>query len=190
MHIDWTCRFTNVKAIIQLKKTISLGVLPHSFSIVANKLRELEGTFIDGFDNNITYLLDQQNWQMKNCDQGKPQVALVRHINQYAYDLHCFPIIAGEPQAVVEAFHPKSGFKQFNPAITGPLISIPQLKGLIETYIRCGDEADLELIKYAHILIEQLCSFLQHKIIVSENSGHSVQQVLLNEQQQSQSNAS
>jgi hypothetical protein len=183
LHTEWTCRFTEVKGIIQLKKTITLGVLPNTFNIVANKLQELEGTFTDGFSNNITHLLDQQNWQKKNCIQGKPQVALVRHITQYAYDLHCFPIIAGEPQAMVEAFHPRSGFKQFNPAITGPLIRIPQLESLIETYLKCGDEADLELIKYAHILVEQLGEYLQQKMLVTQNSGQSVQEVLMSAEQ-------
>lgn len=183
MHIEWTCRFSKVKDIIQLKKAITLGVLPNSFNIVANKLLELEGTFTDGFSNNITHLLDAQNWQIKNCKQGKPQVALVRHINHYAYDLHCFPIIAGEPQAIVEAFHPGSGFKQFNPAISGPLIRIPQLESLIKTYVRCGDEADLELIKYAHIVVEQLSDFLQQKVKVTKNSGQTVQQELLSAEQ-------
>lgn len=183
MHLEWTCRFTKVKAIIQLKKTITLGVLPHSFNIVANTLQELEGTFTDGFNNNITYLLNQQNWQIDNCKHGKPQIALIRQMSQYAFDLHCFPIIAREPQAIVKAFHPASGFKEFNPAITGPLIRIPQLDNVIKTYIRCGDEADLELIKYAHILVEQLCDFLTQRLSVTDNCGQSIKSALLNAEQ-------
>ena len=92
LQLDWTCRFGNVKAILQLKKSLNLGEVPDHFQIIANKLLELEGTFTDGFDNNIQYLLNKKNWHLANCKQGKPSIALKTHCNHYAFDLYCFPI--------------------------------------------------------------------------------------------------
>jgi hypothetical protein len=60
LQIDWLCRFGNVKVILQLKKSLNLGDVSEHFQIVASKLLELEGTFTDGFDSNIKYLLNKK----------------------------------------------------------------------------------------------------------------------------------
>ncbi|MFT5838567.1 MAG: hypothetical protein ACI9UT_001061 [Flavobacteriales bacterium] len=179
MQLDWTCRFGKVKAILQLKKSLNLGEIPDYFQIVANKLFELEGTFIDGFDNNIKYLLNQKNWHLKNCIQGKPPIALNQHCNQYAFDLHCFPVINSEPQALIKPFDADSPFREFNPSSLGPLISIPKLSAFIGVTIRYGDDADMELLKYAHILVKQLIDLLTSSLHVVENSGQSIQEIFL-----------
>jgi hypothetical protein len=184
LQLDWTCRFGNVKAILQLKKSLNLGEVSNHFQIVANKLLELEGTFTDGFDNNITYLLNNKNWHLANCKQGKPSIALKKNCNQYAFDLHCFPIINNDPQALIKPFDADSPFKEFNPSIVGPLLSFPKLKDFIVVTIRCGDEADMELLKYAHILLEQLIDLLTTSLNVVENSGQSVQEIFLSVEQQ------
>lgn len=179
MQLNWTSRFGNVKAILQLKKSLNLGEVPDCFQIVANKLFELEGTFTDGFDNNIKYLLNKKNWHLSNCIQGKPSIALKKYCNQYAFDLHCFPIINNEPQALVKPFDANSPFKEFNPSSLGPLVSIPKLNEFIGVTIRCGDEADMELLKYAHILIKQLIDLLTTTLYVVEDSGQSIQEIFL-----------
>ena len=179
LELDWSCPHGNVKAIVQLKKTLTLGVIPDNFQIVANKLSELEGTFTDGFDNNIKYLLNKKNWNLANCNQGKPAVALKKHHNQYAFDLHCFPIINGEPQALIKPFDADSPFFDFNPAVLGPLLNIPKLSDFVSVAIRHGDEADIELLKYAHMLVEQLISLLSKSMHVVENSGQTIQQLFL-----------
>lgn len=183
MQLDWTCRFGNVKAILQLKKSLNLGEVPDYFQIVGNKLVALEGTFSDGFDNNIKYLLNKKNWQLSNCLQGQPSIALKKHHNQYAFDLHCFPVINNTPQALIKPFDADSPFKEFNPSSLGPLVSIPKLRELIEVTIRCGDEADIELLKYAHILIQQLTDLLSKSLHVVENSGQTIQEVFLSFEQ-------
>ncbi|GAC18323.1 hypothetical protein [Paraglaciecola arctica] len=184
MQLDWTCRFGNVKAILQLKKSLNLGEIPDHFQIVANKLLELEGTFSDGFDNNIKYLLNKKNWHLVNCKQGKPPISLKKHCNQYAFDLHCFPIVNDEPQALIKPYDTNSPFKEFNPSSLGPLLSIPQLSDFMSVTIRCGDEADMELLKYAHMLLEQLIDLLSASLQVVENSGQSIQEVFLSIEQQ------
>lgn len=184
MQLDWTSRFGNVKAILQLKKSLNLGDIPDHFQIVANKLLELEGTFTDGFDNNIKYLLDKKNWNLSNCRQGKPAVVLKKHCNQYAFDLHCFPVVKNEPQAMIKAFDSNSPFKEFNPSILGPLLSIPKLSDFICVTIRCGDDADIELLKYAHMLLEQLLDLLATSLEVVENSGQSIKEVFVSIEQQ------
>lgn len=178
MDLNWTSRFGNVKAILQLKKSLNLGEVPNHFLIVANKLSDLEGTFTDGFDNNIKHLLDKTNWQLANCEQGKPKVALKKHCNHYAFDLHCFPLINGEPQALVKPYADNSPFIDFNPASLGPLLSIPKLADFIRVTIKCGDEADLELLKYAHMLVEQLTELLTARLRVTENSGQTIQELV------------
>ena len=90
---DWTCRFNHVKAILQLKKAINFGDVALNFETVASKLKELEGTFTDGFENNIKFLIDSNNWNRVNLVDGKPQVSIRTRIDEYAFELHCFPII-------------------------------------------------------------------------------------------------
>jgi hypothetical protein len=181
---DWTCHFGNVKAINQFKKSINLGDLPPYYHIVANKLSELEGTFTDGFDNNIKYLLDKKNWNSDNLHNGKPQISLNKHMSEYAYDLFCFPVLLGEAHAVVKPFDSNSPFKQYNPAIVGPLLRIPGLSDFISMTIRCGDEADMELLTYAHILIEQICDLLSTSVVVVSSSGDSIKETFLYIEQQ------
>ena len=184
MQLDWTSGFGNVKAILQLKKTLNLGEVPDHFQIITNKIFELEGTFTDGFENNIKYLLNKKNWQLTNCRQGKPAIALRKHCHQYAFDLHCFPIVNKQPQVQIKPYAENSPFKEFNPSIIGPLLSIPMLSDFIGVTIRCGDEADMELLKYAHILVEQLIEVLSNTLDVVENSGQSIQALYLSTEQQ------
>jgi hypothetical protein len=150
------------------------------------KLIELEGIFNDGFDNNLKYLFNRQNWQGPNLTNGKPQIALTRIVNDYAFELHVFPIIDGEPQPVVKPFHPKSPFKQYNPSILGPVVNIPGVRDLITMAVRCGDQADLELLKYAHILIEQLTNILADNFVMQGQTGQSIKDTFVLAEQQSQ----
>ncbi|MEP1551525.1 MAG: hypothetical protein ABJJ44_15335 [Paraglaciecola sp.] len=174
---NWNCRFGSIKTITQLKKTINMGEIPNYYSLVANKLYELEGTFTDGFDNNIKYLLKKDNWQSANLVNGKPQVSLIKHLNAYSFDLHCFPIINDEPQMLVKPYDPLSPFKEFNPAVLGPLLRIPNLQEFITVTLRLGDEADLELLKYTHMLIEQLIALLKQNILVMDDTGPSIKEI-------------
>ncbi len=188
MQIDWSIETSDVKTILQLKKTLTLSQVPDCFSIVANKLADLQGTFTDGFANNITYLLNQQNWQSDNCPNGKPQVALIQQMSEYAFDLYCLPVINQVPQAVVKDFHPDSGFKQFNPAVAGPIVRIAKIADLMELFIRCPDEADLALLKYAHMMIEQIVALLQKRLEVVLIKGSSIKDLVTDVQQQIVSN--
>ncbi|MFT2091162.1 hypothetical protein [Paraglaciecola sp. 2405UD69-4] len=174
---NWTCQFGSIKSITQLKKSINLGEVPTYYSLVANKLSELEGTFTDGFDNNIKYLLNKDNWQLPNLINGKPQVSLVKHINTYSFDLHCFPIINDKPQIQIKPYDPLSPFKEFNPTVVGPLLRLPNFKEFLDVTVRAGDEADLELLKYTHMLVEQLVALLNKHILVTENTGPSIKEI-------------
>ena len=179
LQLDWTCRFGNVKAILQLKKSVNLGEIPNNFRIIANKLLELEGTFSDGFDSNIKYILNKKNWNLANCKFGKPPIILKKHCDQYAFNLFCFPVLNDKPHTLINPDDPDSPFLQFNPSDLGPLISIPKFNDFVDMAIRYGDEADIELLKYAHILVEQLIVLLTTSLQVVENSGHSIQQIFL-----------
>ena len=184
LKLDWSCRFGNVKNILQLKRSLNLGDVSDHFQIVASKLLELEGTFTDGFDSNIKYLLNKENWRLTNCKLGKPAIALKKNCHQYAFDLHCFPIVNQAPQALIKPFDANSPFKEFNPSSLGPLLSIPKIKDFIAMTIHYGDEADMELLKYAHILLEQPTDLLTTSLHVVENSGQSIQQIFLSVKQQ------
>ncbi|MEP2653455.1 MAG: hypothetical protein ABJH06_15845 [Paraglaciecola sp.] len=154
-----------------------MGEIPDYYRLIANTLSELEGTFTDGFDNNIKYLLKKDNWQPVNLVNGKPQVKLLKHLSDYSFDLHCFPIINGEPQILVEPYSPLSPFKEFNPAVIGPLLRIPNLQEFIHITTRFGDEADLELLKYIHMLVEQLITLLKQNILVIDDTGTSIKDI-------------
>ncbi len=165
-----------MKAILQLKKSINFGDVSVNFQTVAKKLAELEGTFIDGFDNNIKYLLNSENWNNTKLVAGKPQVTIKTRMDKYAFELHCFPIIRGEAQAIVMVIEPDSPFKEYNPASFGPVIKINGLQDLMTMMHRKGDDADMELIKYAHMMTEQLIDLFIHKLKVENKSGLSVKE--------------
>lgn len=176
---DWTCRFNNVKAILQLKKSINFGDVSLNFETVAKTLKELEGTFTDGFENNIKYLLNKDNWNTNhpnNLDHGKPKISLRSRMDEYAFELHCFPIVKDEAQAVVICNDPNSPFIEYNPASFGPLLKINGLSQLIDMTIRKGDDADMELIKYAHMMTEQLVALFSKRLSVTETSGNTVKE--------------
>ena len=177
MQLDWTCRFNKVKAILQLKKSLNLGEVSEHFKIIANKLLELEGTFTDGFENNIKHLLNNKNWNLINCKQGKPSIALKKHCNQHAFELFCFPMISNEAQAIVKPYDKNSPFKDFNPSSLGPLLSLPKFNDFVSITVRYGDEADIELLKYTHLLIEQLIHLLGTILHVAENDGQTIKDI-------------
>ena len=116
--------------------------------------------------------------------QGKPAIALKKNCHQYAFNLHCFPVINQVPQALIKPFDADSPFKEFNPSSLGPLLVIHKLRDFIAMTIHYGDEADMELLKYAHILLEQPTDLLTTSLHVVENSGQSIQQIFLSVKQQ------
>ena len=71
MQLDWTCRFGSVQTILQLKKSLNLEEVTDHFPIIVDKLLQLEGTFTDGFDDNIKYLTITNNRYLTNCTQSK-----------------------------------------------------------------------------------------------------------------------
>lgn len=183
MISNWTCKYNHVKAILQLKKTINFGEVAANFETVASKLKELEGTFTDGFDNNIKFLIAPKNWNPVNLVEGKPPVSIRTRMDTYGFELHCFPIIKEEAQAVVMPMDLNSPFREYNPASFGPVIKINGLDALITMAIRKGDEADFELIKYAHMMTEQLVQLFCNRMQVTEHSGHSIKQLFEEKQQ-------
>ena len=116
--------------------------------------------------------------------QGKPAIALKKNCHQYAFNLHCFPVINQVPQALIKPFDADSPFKEFNPSSLGPLLVIHKLRDFIAMTIHYGDEADMELLKYAHILIGQTLDLLTTSLLVVENSGQSIHQIFLSVEQQ------
>ena len=116
--------------------------------------------------------------------QGKPAIALKKNCHKYAFNLHCFPIVNQLPQALIKPFDADSPFKEFNPSSLGPLLVIHKLRDFIAMTIHYGDEADMELLKYAHILLEQPTDLLTTSLHVVENSGQSIQQIFLSVKQQ------
>lgn len=165
---------------MQLKKSINFGDVSQNFQTVASKLKELEGTFTDGFENNIKYLLDNKHWNKNNLVDGKPPISLRTRMDHHDFEVHCFPIIKNEAQAVIVPFDKFSPFTEYNPASFGPLCKITGLNNLISTAVLKGDEADNELIKYAHMMTEQLITLFNQRFVVTERTGFSVQEFFIN----------
>ncbi len=97
--------------------------------------------------------------------------------NQHAVELCCYTMICNEARAVVKSSDKNSPFKDCNPSNLGPLLSIPKLSNFVSITVRCGDEADIELIKYTHILIEQLAHLLGTLLHVAENDGQTIKEI-------------
>jgi hypothetical protein len=138
---------------------------------------KLEGTFTDGFENNIKHLLNNKNWNLINCKQGKLSIASSKRCNQHALERFFFPMICNEARAIIKFCDKNSPFKDFNPSNLGPLLKIPKLSVFVSITVRCDDEADIELIKYTHILIEQLAHLLGTLLHVAENDGQTIKEI-------------
>lgn len=174
-----------LREINRLKHRITFGNTPAFFHAVSTSLGLAEGLFRYGFENSLDTLLDKRNWNLRllgghtdamgeyHCEQG-PRLSVYKLFNKEGFEIHCIPWLGQDEIDSEYLNHPKMEFKHWNPLTMKVIFRIANLHTFIHMYFEHGDQADLELIKYAHNISEAFIDDLQSKLNVVKVHGVSV----------------
>ncbi|WP_342805125.1 hypothetical protein [Alteromonas sp. M12] len=174
-----------LRDINRLKQKITFNNVPPFYHAVSTSLGLAEGMFRYGFENSLDGLLNQANWNPKTLD-GKagqlgsveftraPRLSIYKVFTHRGFEIHCIPWMKNQEVDRGLINHPDMEFKRWIPSSMKVLFRIAQLHTFIQSYFDVGDEADLELIKYAHNISEDFIDDLQHKLNVVKVHGISI----------------
>jgi len=174
-----------LKEITAYKKKLNWGEIPTVYHMLASSLGELDGILIHGFDSAFKQLLDPNSWNLNllggtRDEDGfivlkeKPKISLQHVYDDNTYELHCYPVIQGERfegAARGEALCP---FVIWQPETMRILFRVSSLVSFMVYNFQRGDDADLELIKFAHFKVHQLINLLKESFEVTEVKGYSI----------------
>lgn len=185
MGIDKHNHELRLREINRLKKKINFGNVPPFYHAVSTSLGLAEGLFRYGFENSLDILMDQKNWNPKMLDGkedtmglvtfGKePRLSVYKVFRKQGFEIHCVPWMKNREVDSLYINHPDMEFRQWVPGTMKVVFRIAQLHDFIQSYFNVGDDADLELIRYAHNISEDFVNDLQNKLNVVKVHGISV----------------
>jgi len=174
-----------LREINRLKKKINFGNISNFYHSVSTSLGLAEGMYKYGFDNSLDSLLDKKNWNLQalggsenkmgeiQCDK-MPRLSIYKLFTNSGFEIHCIPWL--KDREFEHEMHnvPEMEFKVWNPNLMKVVFRISQLHKFILFYFEHGDEADLELIRYAHNITENFVDDLCTKLNVQKVHGVSV----------------
>ncbi|GAB2676994.1 hypothetical protein [Aliiglaciecola aliphaticivorans] len=174
-----------LRDINRLKQKITFNNVPAFYHAVSTSLGLAEGMFRYGFENSLDDLLDQSNWNPQTLESlpgqlnsidfvSSPRVSIYKVFTHRGFEVHCIPWMKNQEVDRELINHPDMEFKRWRPSSMKVLFRIAQLHTFIQSYFDIGDEADLELIKYAHNISEDFIDDLQKKLNVVKVHGISV----------------
>ncbi|GLX80108.1 hypothetical protein tinsulaeT_34480 [Thalassotalea insulae] len=177
----------NLKEINAFKKKICWGDVPAIYHMAQNTVSELDGLFIHGFDNAFKRILDRNNWNLDLLQgyQGpaqeirvkiKPKIMLKHFYDEQNYELQCVPIVQGEGAITALNNHPLCPFIQWQPEAMSKLYKASNLVAFIQFAFNKGDQADMALLRYAHIKILQLIEILNESFDIVSVKGYNIAQ--------------
>lgn len=177
----------NLKKVNAYKKNICWGDVPANYHLLAGSLGELDGILTHGFNNAYTELLNKKNWNLKllqgeKCVNGaytvkrKPQISLKHYYHENEYELHCFPVINGEKIYHQLIKDPDCPFIQWLPSVSQRLFKISHLIQFISYAFNKGDDADMLLLKFAHLKVEHLITHLKESFEVIDIEGSNIKE--------------
>ncbi len=154
-----------LREINRLKKKITFGNVPPFYHAVSTSLGLAEGMFRYGFENSLDLVMSKRNWNPKTLGgsdgelgsfvfEKSPRLSIYKVFTHRGFEIHCIPWLRNHEidQEIVN--HPDMEFKHWIPGTMKCLFRIAQLHTFVQSYFDVGDEADLELIKYAHNITE------------------------------------
>lgn len=182
-------KFISIREIVQYKKKLNWGESPPFFHVLSNSLAELEGTYQHGFDNAIKRILDKRNWNLSLLEGSKlsngeisvkykPRIVLYRRNTERGYEVQCYPLIGDDEVHQYAKEVPELAFNIWQPQGMGNLIKVTNLLEFIRHTYVTGDDADRELIKYAHYLTEQIVAHISEQLEVVADRGYSIKEML------------
>ncbi|WP_281561544.1 hypothetical protein [Thalassomonas sp. RHCl1] len=174
-----------LKEINANKRKLNWGEVPAIYHMVSSSVGELDGILTHGFDSSYKHLLNRDTWNMdllggytdKDGNPAvkiKPQISLKHVFNEMGYELHCFPMIQGERLDSTLLKNPWCPFLAWIPETMRRLFRINSLPAFIIYSMDNGDEADVELIKYAFLRVDNLIDILRGSFDIIEIDGFSI----------------
>jgi hypothetical protein len=177
----------DLKKITALKKKVNWGEVPAIYNMMASDISELDGILSYGFDSAFKTILNPNKWNLtllggyKDEDgnlkvKNKPQISLHHVYGEMGYELHCYPILGGMRVNTHVKNKPNFQFESWIPETMRMLFRLKNLIDFILYSLHSGDEVDLELIKYAHNLVEDLIAVLNESFEITGIQGYSIRE--------------
>ncbi|WJG10086.1 hypothetical protein [Aliiglaciecola sp. LCG003] len=174
-----------LREINRLKQKITFGNVPPFYHAVSTSLGLTEGMFRYGFENSLDLVIDQNNWNPVALGgkeeafgavklEQTPRLSIYKVFTHRGFEIHCIPWLKNREIDRDMLNHPDMEFKRWIPASMKVLFRVAQLHTFIQSYFDVGDEADLELIKYAHNISEDFIDDLSKKLNVQKVHGISI----------------
>ena len=174
-----------LREINRMKQKITFGNVPAFYHSVATSLGLAEGMFRYGFENSLDLVLDKRNWNPKALNAKAtnmgdfefptmPRLSIYKVFTHRGFEIHCIPWQKNREVDREMFNHPDMEFKHWLPGTMKTLFRIAQLHTFIQSYYDVGDDADLELIKYAHNVSEEFVDDLLKKLNIVKVHGISI----------------
>lgn len=178
---------SSLKEINALKKKINWGDIPAIYHLVSSSVGDLDSILSHGFDSAYKRILNPSTWNHSVFDsykdesghlivRHKPEVSLRHVYNDMGYELHFFLIINGRIVREPMIKNPDCPFLSWTPETTQMLFRINSLVAFSVFSYQSGDEADLALIRFAHLTVEKLINNLSEFFNITEVKGYTIAQ--------------
>lgn len=176
-----------LKTINAYKKTLNWGDVPAIYQLLASSVSELDGILSHGFKNNFKDLLNKKNWNLtllggkvdnngQITTQIKPQISLQHCFFEHHYELHCHLVMNGEKVLENLTEDPACPFNHWSPRVSKKLFRINSLIPFIHYTFRKGDKADMQLIRFAYLRVEELINTLRESFDIIDIEDYTIAQ--------------
>ena len=176
-----------LKNINAFKSKLTWGDIPTLYRMVSNSIAEVDDILIHGFQSAFKDIIDPKHWNLSVVDghvdkagkiqvNKKPQIILHHKYTDMGYELHCYPVIDGEPIMTALINNPYSPFKSWYPEFMQRLFRIRSFVNFCVQAYQNGDEADLALIKFAFISVKKQIETLSESFDVIDVKGYNIAQ--------------
>jgi len=175
----------SLKEINALKKKLNWGDVPAIYRMATTAIGDLDGILSHGFDSAYKNILDRTTWNLdllqgyKDAEGNlqvkiKPKIALRHSYSESHYELHCYPIVYDEKLNRELVNDPACPFINWYPEVSRRLFRVSSLVSFMIYAYSNGDKADMALIKYAYLSIENLISILSESFEITEIKGYNI----------------
>ncbi|NQY35452.1 MAG: hypothetical protein HRT37_10870 [Alteromonadaceae bacterium] len=182
--------YPELKEINAYKKKLNWGEIATIYHMLATSVGELDGILTHGFDSGYKHILDPHTWNLSllggsrdpfgNIEvKNKPQIMLQHSYDDTTYELHCFPVVNGERFDEAAKGDPMCPFVIWQPQTMRMLFRISSLTSFMMYNFQSGDEADFELIKFAHFKVQKLISILRESFDIIDIKGYNIAEFYL-----------
>ena len=175
----------DLRQINAFKKKLTWGEIPLVYSLASAAISELDGIVSHGFDSAYRQILDKSTWNLALLDgyqdnegaihvKNKPRIQLKHVYTNQCYELHCFPMLGHEAIHQNLNGHPGCPFNIWAPESLQMLFRVNHLISFITYSFKKGDEADMALVRFAHLKITELIDHLAESFEIVDVIGYNI----------------